>query len=244
MREENEILLEKFIGYEEAFAELFRELGLKAAQCELVRAFLIVSNGQIEFEASYFDLAQVHHKTNGKDYKNLNDKIRYAFGVLQKWQQENKLTLVEVVEKGSRKNEEEGKFTYSKSKYKFVLLAEIAEAIADNPENVEAVVKETIARLKEQFVPVEKAKKYHPNHLIKRKKNTIFTLLKSIFRLAIEAGDNPYNRCKTILNQAWDIVEKLETEHSAYQGREKFIANFESQLNKESMEGNEMDSNL
>lgn len=241
MNEENEALVEKFIVYEKAFAELFKELGLKPAQCELIRAFLIVSNGQDMFEASFVDLAKVHHKTDGSDYKKLNDRLRYAFKVLENWQQENKLTLVELVEKGSRANDGDGRFEYYKTKYKFVLLAELAKTLADNPENIETVVKATIARLKEQFVPVEKPNKYRPRWLMRTAKNTIFTKLRKVFLLAVEAGDDPISYCQNILNDGWQILSGLESEFTAYQNRENFIADFESLLNTELIDGNEAD---
>ncbi len=241
--EENENELEKFIDYERVFAELFRELvGLKAAQCELIRAFLIVSKGQIEFEASNYDLAKVNHKTDGSDYKRLSENVGNAIGVLEKWQQDNELTLVQQVEKGHRENADDGRFLYFKPKYKFVLLAELAKA---NPENVEAVVKETIARIKEQFVPVEKAKKYYPRHFMKIAKKTIFTKLRKVFELAVEAGDDPISYCQDILNDSWEILNGLETEYTTYQNRDRFIADFESQLNTELIEdSDEVDSNV
>ena len=244
--EENENELEKFIDYEKVFAELFRELvGLKAAQCELIRAFLIVSKGQIEFEASNYDLAKVNHKTDGSDYKRLSENVGNAIVVLEKWQQDNELTLVQLVEKGRRENADDGRFLYFKPKYKFILLAELAETIAENPENVEAVVKETIARIKEQFVPAEKAKKYRPRHLMEKAKKTIFTKLRKVFELAVEAGDDPISYCQDILNNSWEILNGLETEHTANQSRDRFIAEFESQLNTELMEeSNEIDSNI
>jgi hypothetical protein len=244
--EENENELEKFIDYEKVFAELFRELvGLKAAQCELIRAFLIVSKGQIEFEASNYDLAKVNHKTDGSDYKRLSENVGNAIVVLEKWQKDNELTLVQQVEKGHRENADDGRFLYFKPKYKFVLLAELSEAITENPENVKEIVKETIVRLKEQFVPAEKAKSYNPRHLMKKAKNTIFTKLRKVFELAVEAGDNPIDYCQGILNDSWEVLNGLETEYTAYQNREKFIAAFESQLNTELMEdSNEMDSNI
>jgi hypothetical protein len=166
--------------------------------------------------------------------------------VLEKWQQANKLTLVQQVEKGRRDNaDDSGKFLYFKPKYKFVLLAELAKAVAENPENVEAVVKETITRIKQQFVPAEKPKKYHPRHFMKIAKETIFTKLRKVFELAVEAGDNPVSYCQGILNDSWEILNGLETEHTAYQDRERFIAEFESQLNTELMEdSNEIDSNI
>jgi hypothetical protein len=120
-------------------------------------------------------------------------------------------------------------------------LAELAKTLADNPENIETVVKATIARLKEQFVPVEKAKKYHPRRFMRIAKNTIFTKLRKAFLLAVEAGDDPVSYCQNILNDGWQILNGMESEYSAYQAREQFIADFESQLNMKLMEDNEAD---
>lgn len=234
---ENKTELNKFIEYEKAFAELFKELRLKPAQCELIRAFLTVSKGQTVFEASFLDLARVNNKIDGDDYqqtcKRLNDSTRYAFSVLQNWQQENKLTLVKVVTKGRRDIDTEGIFIYKKSKYQFVLLEELNKAIAENPDDVEAVITKMVAELKKTFVPVEKAKVFHPRGLMKRAKKTIYTKLTRVFRLAVSAGDNPIQYCQRILNDGWDILKELEAEYTDYQNREAYIANFENELNEE-----------
>ena len=81
--------IESFIRYEQAFNELFKEVGLKPAQCQLIRAFLAVSEGKSEFEASDFDLAKVLYKTDGKYNKKLSESIKYSRRALEEWQQKN-----------------------------------------------------------------------------------------------------------------------------------------------------------
>lgn len=238
MKENKENLIQESIDLEKIFFELFRELGLKPAQCQLIRAFLVASNGEIEFEASNTDLAQILHKTNGYD-KKANSNVGYAIKVLEKWQQKNKLTLVEIVEKG-RKNDDlsKGKAEYHKSKYRFVLLAELAKTYSEKSENLEAVIRDLITELKKKFVPAKEKRKYHPNHNIRKAKKTIFTYLKKIFELAIEADDSPYHRCSKILNECWEILNKLENENVKTEKSDKFITEFEKKLDKSVIENN------
>jgi hypothetical protein len=149
------------VDYERAFSELFRELRLKPAQSELIRAFLMVSDGETEFEASKSDLAQILYKTDGTYDKKLNGKVKYALKVLEEWQQENKKTLIQVVRKGGRENSDTtGKFVYHKTRYKFVLLGEINKEIHRNLGNAEAVIENTLATLKNEFVPAAEKTKY------------------------------------------------------------------------------------
>ncbi len=58
--------LKSFINYEKAFTELLRELNLKPAQSQLIRAFLEASKGETEFETSYWDITKILYKTDGK----------------------------------------------------------------------------------------------------------------------------------------------------------------------------------
>lgn len=245
---ENKSELENFIKYEKAFAELFKELRLKPAHCELIRAFLAVSKGQTEFEASFLDLARVNNKIEGDDYqqtcRKLNENTRYHFKTLQTWQEDNKLTLIKVITKGRRDIETEGVFLYKKSKYRFVLLEELNKAIAEKPDGVEAVITKMITELKKTFVPVEKPKAYHPRRLMKIAKKTIYTKLTRAFRLAVSANDNPVEYCQGILNEGWNILNELETEYTVYQNREAYITNFENELNEEYEEDLEEENNL
>ena len=232
MKESEDILIKESIDLEKVFFELFRELGLKPAQCQIIRAFLVVSNGKNEFEASFTDLARVIYKTDGYD-KTAYNAVRYAAKVLQKWQQENQLTLVEIVETGSKNDDAvDSEDKYKKSKYRFTLLADFAKAYSETPEHLEDVVRNTITELNKHFVPAKKKVKYHPNYLIKIAKNTIFTKLKRIFELAIEVGDEPYNCCHKILTDCGEILNNLDSEYTENQKRESFIREFESKLDK------------
>jgi hypothetical protein len=239
MNDENNNELEKFIDYEKAFAELFRELRLKPAQCGLIRAFLAISEGKTEFETSYQDLAKVNNKIGDNERKILKkftDNTRNAFKVLNDWQIENKLTLIEQVEIGRRINNSDGTFTYQNSKYRFVFLEELNKTIFDNPKNAVQVIKKTIDELKKQPIEDKKAKSYHPRYWMKVAKKTIQTKLRKAFLLAITVGDNPVLYCQGILNDGWKTLSDLETEYKATQNRDEFIADFENELNDELFE--------
>jgi hypothetical protein len=124
-----------------------------------------------------------------------------------------------------------------------VLLAELGKEIHENPENLSAVVKQTIFKLKEQFVPVEKAPKYNPNHLIRKAKSTILTKLKRVFELSIKAGiDSPYSYCLEFLTNCRETLDDLENDYCIEQNREKFIKAFEGKLKKSSIQNQEENS--
>lgn len=239
-----EEFIKEAIEMEKVFIRLFRELGLKAAQCNLIRAFLVYSNGKIEFEASYNDVAKILFKTDGYD-KSAYNNTRNALIALEKWQQKNELTLIECIEKGRKENDlSKGKAEFKKSKYKFVLLADIAKSYAENPSGLEAIVKSTIEELKRNFVPVKEKKKYHPNHLIKKAKNTIYTKLGRIFELAIEVEDSPYHRCKAILDECWELVNKMDSDYQVIKNRDNFIKEFKKNLGRNSIENESEDFSI
>lgn len=218
------------IGHERLFNDLFRELGLNAAQAQLIRAFLIASKGEVEFEASFTNLADICYKTGGKYDKTYNERVKYAVKTLLNWQDENKITLIQVTRKGARVEDDEGTKKYVPSKYKFILLAELAKELYKDSDDFEPVIKKVIQSVKEKFVPREKTRNYHPNHKIKKFKNTIFKLFQHIFDLTIKAGDEPVSKCRRILDKCEELLTDLENEWTAYQNREKFIAAFEKKI--------------
>jgi hypothetical protein len=227
MQEINEDLVKTTIDLEKVFFELFGELKLKPAQCQLIRAFLIISNGKNEFEASFTDLANVLYKTKGYDKKGYNN-ARNAVKALKKWQQKHEITLVELLETGSKVNDIiKGKTEYKKSKYRFAALGKIAEAYSENPADLKAIVKSAVEELKKDFVPAEPKKKYQPNRLIKDAKKTIYTKLGRIFELAIQLGEEPYNLCKPILDDCLDILNHLDSKYKVHKNRDSFITKFE-----------------
>jgi hypothetical protein len=244
-RKQNADSSKSLINYERVFSELLRELRLKPAQSELVKAFLTVSDGETEFEASNSDLARILYKTDGNYDKRLTGRVRYALDALQKWQEKNKTTLVQVVRKGGRENSDAtGKFQYYETKYKFVLLEEINKEIHSNPDNAESVIENTLATLKKEFVPAAKKTEYHPRHLMKKAKKTIFTKFRKAFEKSAEAGDDPVSYCQKIIDECQKTLNTLESERTVKHNTDRFIKEFESKFSPEPLELHKQDSSV
>lgn len=239
MKELNKELVKLTIDLEKVFFDLFAEIKLKPNQCQLMRAFLIASNGNNEFETSFNDLAQILFKTKGYDSRGYNN-VRNYYKALKKWEQKHQITLIEVVEVGSRDNDLiKGKTEYKKSKYRFVVLAKIAEAYAENPADLKAIVKSTVAELKKSFVPAEPKKKYYPDIIINRAKKNIYTKFRVIFDSAIQLTEEPYNLCKPILDECANILSHLNSHYKVSQNRDKFITEFETRYGLSEIDNNQ-----
>ncbi len=218
--------------YEVVLGELLKKLGLKPNQCELIRAFISVSKGQTNFEVSRAELARILFNDNSTKFKANKEKVSYWLETLQEWQEENGLELIRVVEIGSRKQTENGRFAFYKTKYQFVLLGEFVKLLHSTQEDLETDLESAVSRLKEQYQPSEKPNPYHPRHLRKKAKSTIFTLLKSIFDYSVQVEENPVESCQDVLNNAWAKLNEMEGEWSEQQNREKRISEFEALLNE------------
>ncbi|MCA1625697.1 MAG: hypothetical protein LC768_13735 [Acidobacteria bacterium] len=218
--------IESFIRYEEALGKFFKALDLKPNQCQLIRAFVLVSKGKTEFEASFAELAGVFHKRKANKSRP-DSTARNAFKGLLKWQKEHQMELVRVLKPGHRVQNDDGTFDCVKSKYEFVILDELVKVLHSNSEDLETVIDQTLTKIKAQYKPVEKTKAYHPRHLLKKAKKTISTKLRKVFELAVQSGVDPAEECQRVLNDSWNIYKELEEDWTEQQNREKYKAGFE-----------------
>jgi hypothetical protein len=223
--------IEPYIKYEAALGKLFKELDLKANHCQLIRAFILVSKGKPEFEASFAELGSIFNKSNEKQSR-LDSKARNAFNGLEKWQAEHQMQLIRVLRKGKRVQNADGTIDYVKTKYEFVILNELVKVLHSNSEDLEKVIEQTLIKIKAQYKPVEKTKSYHPRHLLRKAKNTIYTKLGKVFELAIKAGIDPAEECQKVLNASWGIYNELEVDWTEQQNRERHKAEFELLLSE------------
>ncbi|HEY0428429.1 MAG TPA: hypothetical protein VGC76_11665 [Pyrinomonadaceae bacterium] len=213
----------------EAIINFLKAIGLKPAQCELIRAFLKVCEGQIKFEASNAELAQNLYPKNATQARKNIDNARYSVRALEKWQAAQNFEIIRIIEKGGRKPNENDKYEYFKSKYEFVILGELAKVNEQNPEaSLEENLEKAIEKLKEQYKPSEEAKKYHPVRRIQSARKTILTKIEKIFELNVELGENPVKSCEWVLKSATEKLNKMEAEWSEQQHKEKMIADFEN----------------
>ncbi len=218
--------------YEVVLSELLRKLGLKPNQCQLIRAFITASKGETNFEVSRSELAKILFNDNATKFRANKEKVGSWFEVLQKWQKENSLELIQVIEKGRREETENGRFAYHKPKYELVMLGEFAKLLDSEQENLEADLESAVSRLRGQYQPSEKPAPYHPRHLRRKAKNTIFTLLKSIFNYSVQVEENPVESCQDVLNDAWGKLTEMENQWNEQQNSQKRIIEFEALLNE------------
>ena len=216
---------ENLVKYETKMMRLFKELELKANHQHLLRAFVIACKGEAEFEASFTELDSLMHK-NGKGSR----KAANALKSLRKWQEEHGIELLRVVQPGQRKRVADGTFEYLKTKYRFVFLEEIINIFFHDSLNFEAALDELIEKLKAEYKGSVPKKKYSPKHNLKKAKNTIETKFRKAFELSMEAGLNPVNECRKIMDNIHNIFVELEAQTIGSDNRANFIMNFESKL--------------
>jgi hypothetical protein len=229
--EEKVNLHKELINYEKAFGRFFKELDMKPNHCQLIRAFVLVSEGKTVFEASFADLASVFHK---KELRNPrpDTNARNAFRTLLEWQEKHEIELIRVLKRGQRV-EKAGKYEYTKTQYEFVALEELVKVLYSDSESLESVVEEALIKIKAQYVPVKKARAYTPRHLLQKAKKTIYTKLERIFELAIRAGMHPTEECELMLRDSFKRLNELDDEYKEKQNRKEFINEFESKLDLE-----------
>lgn len=230
INKENQVI-KSAIQYELVFNEFFKELGLKPAQRELIRAFIVISKGQTHFEVSNNDLANVLYKKDTNGIQKNRGNLDYARKVLVKWQEDNKIELIRIVRQGQRKTNESGQFEYSKTQYEFVLLAELAVLFSSGSQDLETALKRALEKIKARYKPKKKAGKTLPTNRLRIAKNTILTKFKRVFDLAIEANLNPKDECQGLLNQSQSLLNGMEKDWTEENKREAFITEFESLMN-------------
>ena len=191
---------------EKAINAFLVEVGLRPNQRELIRAFLHISKGNPYFEASHKDLAVIVYGQNALkntiEGKRATDSIRNNIKTLLKWQEENELEIIRIVVLGNRIKTDDGQFKFNKSKFHLMLLDEILKLIsAVSSESYEVRIEEVIAKLIEQYQPVERRKSYHPNHKIQKAGKTLLTTLENIFNWNREAKSDPIKSCERFLRQ-------------------------------------------
>lgn len=235
--QEQQTDLTSLISSQKPFLELFKQLELKPNQIELIRAFMVASQGEIEFEASYWDLAKILYSKGGQYEQRWVDRVKYHLEGLQNWQDEKGINLIQVIKKGDRKKSlTDGKFITTKSKYRFVLLDELNQDFNNNSENLELAVKRTIERVKEQFIPSDKRKKYPSGVLMKRAKETVLTKMEKIFEFALESGIDAENYCRKIISQCLELVTDLQNKTKAEQHRQNFLLDFRTKYLTKTLE--------
>lgn len=223
--------IESVVKYEQAFNNFFKELGLKPSQTQLIRAFIDISKGQINFEASANDLANILYKKNTNGFQKNRGKVSYALKVLAKWQEENKVELIRIIQKGRRKINDSGHFEYTKTQYEFVALKDLVTIPYSDSQDLETLIEKVLAKIRANYEPVKKPKNINARNKLRIAKNTIITKLKRVFGLSIEASLNPVGECQKVLDDSQEILDEMAKDWIEENERESFISEFENLMN-------------
>lgn len=214
-----------FIEYESKMLKLFGSLGLKPNHCQLIRALIIVSGGNVEFEASFKDLQKL-----AKGDKGNTSTIRYALKSLLKWQDKNNIEIVRVLTHGKRIQNQDGTFEYQKTKFRMRLIDEIDDIYQADPDNFEKEVLQLINNLKSESVQTHLRNSYHPLHNFRKAKNTIKTKLVRVYEYANQAGLNPEMEFERIVKDAKAELVKIQEIEKFKKNRTDFINSFEAKV--------------
>lgn len=230
--------------YEMVCNALFRRLGIKPNQRQLIRAFIEASQGKKEFEVSYLELADILFEKDSASKDTLKKRVADWLKVLLVWQEKNGVELIRILEPGRKIENETGRFEYSNSVYELVMLDGFQKLIASNSEDLSVDIDEFILSLDAQFQPIKRVEKYHPRHQARKNKNTVLTKFKRIFELMVEIDENPVKYCQLVLDDACKTLNELEANWIEQRTREKLLSEFESYLNNNEFSTEEEDSGL
>lgn len=219
------------LKYEKALSKLFTELKLSAALCRFVRALIVASKGRTTFEISQRELGKAYLADASRNEKSKAQNVADNLRALKKWQEAHRLTLVEI-HQGRRTRDLNGKFVYVKTKYEFALLDNFVKAIYSESEHeLDARISQAIQELKDSFKPTKTKKAYHPRHLVKKARKTIYAKLKVIFTLAQGIENlNPVDYCQGVLNESKSLLDGLEDEYVQKLNRKKRLDRFTKKL--------------
>lgn len=233
------------LSYESVLNVFYKRLHIKPNQCQLIRALLIASNGEKHFEVSYLELADILFDKNSATNITLKKRVSDWLDVLLAWQQKNRLELVRVLEKGSRKETTNGRIEYHKTKYELVVLDEFINLFHSSSEkDLNENLEKFISLCKEKFQPVGDKKKYHPRHQVKKNKRDILTKFKRIFELMVEIDESPIDYCMSVLSESRQMIGKMADKWTEQRNRDQIISEFESLINNDESLTDEKDSGL
>ena len=220
--------------YEDTIFSFFRELNLPLKFREIIRAYIVASDGDIVFEASHTDLTNILFRRSATSFHANRERGRSNIRALQKWQEEKGVMLIRVIEEGSKKVVD-GKPEYLKTKYEFVLLNELVHVLYNCPsKEIKARVKEVVARMKEINVP-ENSKKTPVKYLMQRNRSTIFTIFGKVLEQAKELKLDPVKVGKHLLSDLETTYNEVVETLTEKQSRERRISDFTQGANIQNM---------
>jgi hypothetical protein len=212
--------------YEETIFSFFRELKVPLQCRELLRAYIIASNGETNFEASHTYLTNLLYKKSFVDFDSNRDKVRYSISKLQKWQRKKKIDLIRVIKEGRRLNLPDGGYEYLKSQYEFVLLDELVKVLYDSSSNLEARIKEAVEKMKQAYVPADDKRKIPTHLMLERCRKTVFTKFGRALEQAKEINLNPIEYGGKLIAELQATFDEIKSQYTEKQNRERRIYEF------------------
>ena len=211
--------------YEDTVFSFFRELNVPLKFREIIRAYIVASDGHTYFEASHTDLTNILFRRSATGFGANRERVRSNARALQKWQEEKGVLLIRVIEEG-RKKVVDGKPEYLKTQYELVLLNELVKVLYNCPsKEIKARVKEVVASMKEINVP-ENAKKTPVKYLMQRNRSTIFTKFGLVLEQAKEMNLDPVKVGEHLLSELETTYNEVVERLTEKQNRERRISEF------------------
>jgi bifunctional DNA primase/polymerase-like protein len=211
--------------YEDTIFSFFRELNLPLKFREIIRAYIVASDGNTFFDASHTDLTNILFRRSATGFRANRERVRSNVRALQKWQEEKGVLLIRVIEEGNKKVVD-GKPEYLKTKYELVLLNELVKVLYNCPSNeIKARVKEIVARMKEINVP-ENSKKTPIKYLMQRNRSTIFSIFGKVLVQAKELNLDPVKVGEHLLSELETTLSEMAQTSIEKQSRERRISEF------------------
>lgn len=218
--------------YEKVIFSFFREFGLPLKFREIVRAYILASDGNTVFEASYNELTDLLFKRSAARLRANTDTVTYHAKALQKWQANNKVVLVRVIEQGQKINHPDGSTEYQKTKYELVLLNELVKVLYNSPANkINARVKEAVSRMRAGYIPEEAKRQLPTKFKLERCRKTVFTKFGKAFEQAEEIRLNPVDYCQKLIFDLQATLDEIAAERAEKQRRERYISAFHAAAN-------------
>jgi hypothetical protein len=233
--EQKELILDTLQLY-----KFLKKLSLKANQRELVMALWEISKGCVYFEASYLDLACILNGINQFneaeieklriDKSKFIDKIRYALRKLIEWQTSTGLQLIQVIENGNLKQMSDGSIIYNKTKYRFVLLENLRNALNSGYDDLQSYLDKLVKDSNQNNNPLPQKSKYPLNLQRRRDRNNIITKFEKVFWLSVESGGNAPRYGQKLITKLQQLLVDLEIELEEKQIEDKIISDFKSMM--------------
>jgi hypothetical protein len=213
--------------YEATVFSFFRELNLPLKFREIIRGYILASDGETVFEASYNELTDVLFKRAAARLPSNREMVRYNAEALQKWQDKHKVELIRVLQKGRKISRPDGSEEYQKTKYQLVLLEELVRVLYGCPENeMKSRVKEAVARMRGNYTPDDHKRQVPTRFMLERNRRTILTKFGRVFEQAEQVNLNPVEECQALIFKLQARLDEITSVRDEERKREGYISAF------------------